>query len=62
MHAEGLGYCPVTLACAQSLKRLSLLMVTELGRPFCRCPEFEWPVQPSKAAFELTAWQVRPIL
>ena len=33
----------------QALEGLGLLMVTELGRPFCRCPELERPAQPEQA-------------
>ena len=45
---ESPGDGAAALAGGQAPECLGLLMFTELGRPFCRCPEFERPAQPEQ--------------
>ena len=62
-HVESPGDgAAAALAGGQALEGLSLLMVTELGRPFADARKSSGHLNPSNAAFELTPWQVRPSL
>ena len=62
MHVESSGDGAAALAGGQAPEGLSLLMIAELSRPFWRCPELARQLNPSKAAFDPTDYQVRPSL
>ena len=62
VHVESPGDGAAALAGGQAPECLGLLMITELGHPCADARNSSGQLKPSKAAFELTPWQVRPSL